>query len=137
MLNRKINTFALSLLVMMVTSSCDNNGETEIIEAEQELQMDASASTVQLSVYSLDRAITEITSVSYWVTVVQDTYVSGTPQVLVSCLENNKPNKRVAVVILKTQRGDKVILTVTQNVKTDIGDTHDTASDQPPLAPAR
>ena len=136
----KIAASKVSVVVMMFLCPCGAKVEKEdmgIIEAEQEVTLEASAFSMQLSIYELSRAITEIQNTSDWLTIVQEVYVSGTPVIKISCTENNEPSKRVAIVTIKTREGDKVTLTVIQKMKTEIDDSHNTASDKPPYAPVR
>lgn len=138
LIKRILGDVISSIIVLVVLLSCNAKvEETDVIEATQEIRLEASALTVQISIYELDKAITEIQNTADWLTVVQDLYSSGTPQVKVSCTENNEPSERVAIVVVKTKAGDKVTLTVIQKAKTEIEDIHNTPSDQPPFVQTR
>ncbi len=108
----------------------DPTGKT--YTAELELPAEASAQTVNLD--KLTSAISTIQCSESWLTVTQQAYTSGSPQVNLSWTENTTDNERKCIVTVTTSTSEKLIISVTQKAKAvDTGESHDTVTDQPAL----
>ncbi len=92
---------------------------------------DASESIVKLQ--GLTSKITSKSGSISWLTITEQPYTSGTPEVLVACKQNLQTNPR-SVDVLFLASNDTLMLTVRQGVYTsgtDVNDPNNTHTDQP------
>ena len=87
---------------------------------------------------NLKTAIKDIEYNADWLTVIKQTYTSGSPSLRLTATANVKDgestNSRSCTVTITANSGDKVLLNVTQQGaerKTGIDNPHDTPTDQP------
>ncbi len=135
-LNQCILLVSVTLFTMLLTS-CGKN-EREKIITTQEIQLGAADTIFVLQIGELMSAITEVTNDADWLMLEIMTYTSDAPaQLKVTCLANNTPNERSAIVFVRTKEGDEVTLKVIQNVNSSFDTVHDINTDQPSLAPIK
>ena len=125
------------ITVLMALTSCGKNETREKIYATQEILLNATDTTLVINIDKLYSPITEIQNSAEWLEIEILTYTTGSPQLKVTCLENNLPNKRIISILIKNKEGDEITLIITQNVKSALEDLHNNISDQPALAHKR
>ena len=107
----------------------------------QTCDMPAEASETVVSLYGLTTAIDRFSQPESWLTVIRQVYISGTPTVELTARENTQTEARQQDVTFYAGR-DTLVLTVRQAAYdpasgADVGNTHDTPTDQPAYMPAR
>ena len=107
----------------------------------QSCNMPAEATETVVSLNGLTKAIDRFTTPDSWLTVIRQTYASGTPAVQLSARENTQTEARQQDITFYAGR-DTLVLTVHQaaypaSSGADVGNTHDTPTDQPAYMPAR
>jgi len=144
MKNFKIIVFAL--FIVLALTACDGDddnkgGGTSLdpITPEgktyrQSVTLDAQGSEQTVTLSDLKSKIDNVENGNTdWLTVLQNTYTSGSPSIVVRATERTETTERSGNVTITAVSGDKVILNVTQQgaEKTGIDDSHDVPTDKP------
>jgi len=128
----------LLVVVAILTMACKcdpDPGQT----FQQSVTLPAeNASNVSVTLNNLNSAIKDIEYDAEWLTVIKQTYTSGSPSPRLTATDNVKngetKSSRSCTVTVTANSGDKVLLGVTQEGaerKTGIDDSHDMPTDQP------
>ena len=135
----KFKLYALTIIAILCMNACgDKKEEIDGRAFTQELTLPASESEQTVTITKLSVGIENIQNSAQWLTVIKQTYTSGSPQVKLSATANTSKDERKCNVTITANSGDKVILTVTQQGKseedeegTGIDDIHGTQTDKP------
>lgn len=142
MKNFKIIVFAL-FTVLTLTGCTDSKSDSEPDSItpegktyQQNVTLDAQGTEQTVTLNDLKSKIDNVeNSNSSWLTILQNTYTSGSPSIIVRATERTETTERSGNVTITAQSGDKVILSVTQKgaeeQNTGIDDSHDVVTDQP------
>lgn len=132
-----IKQYALACMALLMLTACpghDDDGQTY----EQEVTLPSNASEQMVTLNSLSTSIESIKNTATWLTVEQQFYSSGSPQVKLRSTDNTDQQERKCNVTITATSGEKVILTVTQqgtnsenNEGTGIDDLHGIQTDKP------
>lgn len=105
---------------------------------QQAETLPAEKADMTVTLTNLTTAIKDIEYNTDWLTVIKQTYTSGSPSLRLTATDNVKDGEtttaRSCTITVTATSGDKVLLTVTQEGverKTGIEDSHDTPTDQP------
>ena len=124
----------LTIVTIFVTiAACGNNDETG--EYRQSVILPATQTYKTIELISLDAEISRIEGGADWLTVRTNSYQSGNPSIILAVTDNMSEVTRICVLILYTTKGDKLLLTVSQEgadpINDSIEDSHDIVTDQP------
>lgn len=145
MKNFKIFLLALfSVLALLACGGDDDKGGGTPLDPitpegktyRQSVTLDAQGAEQTVTLSDLKSKIDDVeNSNTDWLTVLQSTYTSGSPRIIVRATERTETTVRSGIVTIIAVSGDKVILTVTQQgaeeQKTGIDDSHDVPTDKP------
>lgn len=145
MKNYKIIVFALfAVLALTACPGSKHEGGSSPIDPitpegktyRQSVTLDARGTEQTVTLNDLKSKIDDVeNSNTDWLTVLQSTYTSGSPSIIVRATERTETTVRSGIVTIIAVSGDKVILTVTQQgaeeQKTGIDDSHDVPTDKP------
>lgn len=130
-----------SLLALSACGGDDNNSSNTPVPTggktyRQEVTLDAKGTEQTVALSDLKSKIDDVeNSNTNWLTVLQNTYTSGSPSVVIRATEWTESTERRGNVTITAVSGDRVILTVTQQgaeeQKTGIEDSHDVTTDKP------
>ena len=147
----KIFTLLLAFVAMMTLSAChDDKKEPSSLNPvdptpegqtfQQSVTLPEEKADMIVTLDSLESAI-KVDGLEYdadWLTVVKQTYTSGSPSLRLTATDNVKDcestDARSCMVTVTATSGDKVLLSVTQEGserKIGIDDSHDIPTDQP------
>jgi len=102
---------------------------------QQSVTIDTQGTQQTVTLTDLKSKIDDVENMNSWLTVLIETYTSGSPGIVLSAEVNTDAKTRSGNVTITSVSGDKVILTVTQQeaeeIKTGIDDSHDIPTDQP------
>ena len=138
-----IITFILSVVVtiMSVIACGDDNNSTTITEGkkyQQDVVLPAKNADIILIITDLNTAIKDIEYYADWLTVIKQTYISGSPTILLKATDNVKDgastDARSCKVTITAGNEDCVFLSVKQEgveISYGIDDSHDIPTDQP------
>ena len=143
----KIISLLLAFVAIMTLTACPGekkepsplnpvNPEGKTYQQAETLSAENADKTVTLT--NLKTAIKDIEYNADWLTVIKQSYTSGSPSLRLTATANVKDgestNSRSCTVTITANSGDKVLLNVTQQGaerKTGIDNPHDTPTDQP------
>lgn len=141
---KKYYIFALTMAVMVMMSlmACgdDDNSttSTEGKKFKQEIVLPAENAFEKVTLTDLNSAIKEIDYNAEWLTVVVETYTSGSPVIGLTATDNLEGGAstyaRSCTVTITAKGGNSVLLSVRQEgveISTGIDDSHDIPTDQP------
>lgn len=137
----------LAIVAIMTLVACggDDNGpsplnpvDTEGKTYQQSETLPAESADKTVTLTNLKTAVKDIEYNADWLTVIKQTYTSGSPSLRLTATDNVKDGEstsaRTCTVTVTANSGDKVLLSVTQEGaerKTGIDDSHDVPTDQP------
>ena len=135
----KFKLYALTIIAILCMNACgDKKEEIDGRAFTQEVTLPASESEQTVTITKLSVGIEDIQNSAQWLTVIKQTYTSGSPQVKLGATANTSKDERKCNVTITANSGDKVILAVTQQGKseedeegTGIDDIHGTQTDKP------
>ena len=126
----------LCIALFMLTACSDKEKDGQAYK--QEVTLPSSASELMVTLSSLKSSIETIKDSALWLIVEKQFYSSGSPKVNLRSTENTDETERKSNVTIIATSGDKVILSVTQQGKTEgstegtgIDDLHGTQTDKP------
>lgn len=125
----------------------DNGGGSSPKVYTQSITVPAQGGEQSMTLIDLKSAVSSISSTPAWIVISPKQYTSGAPAIKLEVEENKATTERRAEVTILAVSGDKVVLTVTQQVGgsgsgstaagTGIDDPHNEQTDQPAYAPRR
>lgn len=129
----------LLVVVAIVTMACKCDPDPDEGQTYQQTEMlPAEKADKTVTLTDLKSAIKDIEYDADWLTVIKQTYTSGSSSLRLTATDNVKDGSstdaRSCIVTVTAISGDKVLLTVTQEGaerKTGIDDSHDVLTDQP------
>lgn len=128
----------VSTLAFIACSNGDDKKEDIIVDGktfQQSATLPASKADTTIILSDLKAAINSVKGGNEWLTVVKESYTSGSPKVRLTAKDNKEEKSRDCKVTITAESGDKVVLTVEQNgaepKKTGIDDSHDIPTNQP------
>lgn len=138
----KIFSLLMAIVALMALMACGGDDDKESLTEGQTFQQSVTLAaqnadeTVTLT--DLNSAIKDIEYSAEWLTVIKQTYTSGSPSLRLIASDNVKEgastDARKCMVTVTVNSGDRVLLTVTQEGaerRTGIDDSHDIPTDQP------
>lgn len=134
----KIIIIACVSILAFIACSGDEKREDVIVDGktfQQSATLPASKADTTIILSDLKAAINSVKGGNEWLTVVKESYTSGSPKVRLTAKDNKEEKPRDCKVTITAESGDKVVLTVEQNgaepKKTGIDDSHDIPTNQP------
>lgn len=136
----KIFSLLLAFVAMMTLTACHHKKEPEGQTFQQSVTLPSEKADTTVTLEKLTSAIKNdgLGYDSDWLTVIKQTYTSGSPSLRLTATDNVKDDEstdaRKCMVTVTATNGDKMLLTVTQDGagrKTGIDDSHDMPTDQP------
>ena len=137
---------SLILLAAVLMTSClglvglldDDTTEGSSTTQSVSLSADKQDKTVTLNGLSSAIDSAEKESGSSWLTATPQSYVSGSPTIIISVAANTATSTRSATVTVKDTKKNTVTLTVSQQgISNNINNVHNTNTDQPAYAPRK
>ncbi len=136
---KKFKLYVLTIIALLCMNACgDKKEEIDGRAFTQEVTLPANESEQTVTITKLTTEIENIQNSAQWLTVIKQAYTSGSPQVKLSTTANTGKDERKCNVTITANSDDKVILTVTQQGKSDedeegtgIDDIHGTQTDKP------
>ena len=130
---------------ILLTVSCvglsgllDDTETTSPTSTTQSVSFSPDKQNKTVTLNGLKAAIDNTVGSASWVTATPQSYVSGSPTIIISVTANTTTNTRSNTVTITDTKKNTVTLTITQEgIKNGIGDIHNTDTDQPAYAPRR
>lgn len=127
-------TSCIGLVGLLDDDDSDGGGTTSTQSVSVSAEKQDKSVTLSGLKSAIDSAVKE--SGANWLTATPQSYVSGSPTIIISVAANTTTSTRSATVTVKDTKKNTVTLTVTQQgIKGGIDNIHNTDTNQPAYAP--